>query len=139
MKTVSLSGAALVGLFLFNDSHDQTDGRTVGLQLGALPVEHRHQDGGLAHAVVLAAAGRGAAGLHQELRVTLHGLHLESGEKTELMSRRFQSAEGKMIDECGLTQEGRVSVTERETLVPRNAKGRKHVEPLVQERLQAGS
>lgn len=55
------------------------------------------------------------------------------------MSRRFQSAQAKVIDECGLTQEGRVSVTERETLVPRNAEGRKHVEPLVQERLEAGS
>lgn len=39
-----------------NDPHDQTDGPTVCLQLGAGPVEHGHQDGGLAHAVVLAAA-----------------------------------------------------------------------------------
>lgn len=44
-----------------------------------------------------------------------------------------------MIYERGLTQEGRVSVTERETLVTGNAEGRKRVEPLVQERLEAGS
>lgn len=31
-----------------------------------------------------------------------------------------------------------MSVTERETLVARNAEGRKRVEPLVQERLEAG-
>lgn len=55
------------------------------------------------------------------------------------MSRRFHSTEGTPSDECELTQEGRVAITKRETLVPGNAEGRECVEPLVQERLQAGS
>lgn len=38
----------------------------------------------------------------------------------------------------GLTQEGRVSVSEREPLVPGNAEGSEHVEALVQEGLEAG-
>lgn len=45
---------------------------------------------------------------------------------------------GGVIDECGLTQEGRVSVTQRESLVAGNAEGGQRVEALVQERLQAG-
>lgn len=32
-----------------------------------------------------------------------------------------------------------MSVAQREALVPRDAEGREHVEPLVQERLEAGS
>lgn len=52
-----------------------------------------------------------------------------------MRSRRFH---GNRIHERGLTQEGRVSVAQRETLVARDAEGRKRVEPLVQERLQAG-
>lgn len=55
--------------------------RTVRLELRRLPVEHRHQDGGLAQDGVLAAAGHGPAGLRQELRVALHRLNLE-GEGT---------------------------------------------------------
>lgn len=43
-----------------------------------------------------------------------------------------------MVYGRGLTQEGRVSVAERETLVTRDAEGRERVEPLVQERLEAG-
>lgn len=49
--------------------------RTVRLELRRLPVEHRHEDGGLAHDGVLAAAGHGTAGLQQELRVALHRLN----------------------------------------------------------------
>lgn len=71
MKYSSFRGA---GLFVFNDSPDRAGARTVCLELGRGPVEHGHEDGGLAHVVVLAAAGNGTAGLHQELRVTLHGL-----------------------------------------------------------------
>lgn len=52
-----------------------------------------------------------------------------------MRSRRFH---GNGIHERGLTQEGRVSVTQRETLVAGDAEGRQRVEPLVQERLQAG-
>lgn len=99
------------------------------------PVEHRHEDGGLAHHGVLAAAGRGSAGLHQELRVALHRLNLEG----EGRDKRFQGAGGGVMDARGLTQEGREAVAQGETLVTRNAEGGKRVEPLVQERLQAGS
>lgn len=54
------------------------------------------------------------------------------------MRRGWCGGWGRVIDECGLTQEGRVSVTQRESLVAGNAEGGERVEALVQERLQAG-
>lgn len=55
--------------------------RTVRLELRRLPVEDGHEDGGLAHDGVLDAAGRGAGGLQQELRVALHRLDWEGEGK----------------------------------------------------------
>lgn len=33
MKIISLRGVVLIGLLIFNDAHDHTDGRTVCLEL----------------------------------------------------------------------------------------------------------
>lgn len=106
-----------------------------------MPVEDGHRDGGLADNVLLAAVLCCTTGLHQKLRVTLHSLNLEGKNKqmlNNIQHRGVKSTQQWVVLEPKLTQESRVSVTQRETLVTGDTEGRQRVEPLVQERLEAG-